>query len=357
MPMHPPRVASYAPSDTKDSFLFCPVTPSRLVCNIPVVYSTFAPQALIHWIREHYDIDPPHVCRFWHRGLSDVYLLESASQSYILRICHHHWRTGSEIDFELNLLSFLASHQLPVSSPLRTKDDHLSLGIQAPEGERYAALFPMAPGNVVVGDLNISQSWVLGEVVAKLHHIGHGFTPIAHRFVLDLDYLLDQSLQAITGFLRHQPQDWHYLLETCAGIRTQLESLPMEAPYWGICWGDPHSGNVHFTPTNQPTLFDFDQCGYGWRAFDLAKFLQVALQTGLSRTVREAFVQGYQSFIPLTNLEYKCLQPLVQTAYIWSWAIQVTTLTIQDYSRLDSHYFTKRLERLRHLGSADLQLF
>ncbi|WLT40042.1 hypothetical protein NON20_10690 [Synechocystis sp. B12] len=27
-------------------------------------------------------------------------------------------------------------------------------------------------------------------------------------------------------------------------------------------------------------LFDFDQCGMGWRAFDIAKFLQVSMQSG-----------------------------------------------------------------------------
>ena len=52
--------------------------------------------------------------------------------------------------------------------------------------------------------------------------------------------------------------------------------------------------NVHFTEDNQITLFDFDQCGYGWRVFDIAKFLQVSLSAGIKREIRDAFLAGYQ---------------------------------------------------------------
>ena len=131
----------------------------------------------------------------------------------------------------------------------------------------------------------------------------------------------------------------------------------MEEPYWGICWGDPHSGNVHFTEDNQMTLFDFDQCGYGWRAFDIGKFLQVSLQSGLSRKVRDAFLEGYQTIETLSQIELSSLQAFTQTAYIWSWAICLNTMKMHNYSRLDPFYFSHRLERLKRLKSGDWQLF
>ena len=95
------------------------------------------------------------------------------------------------------------------------------------------------------------------------------FKSFVQRQPLTPNHLLDESLEKIMPFLQHKTCELHYLKDAIAQIKNQINELPMEEPYWGICWGDPHSGNVHFTEDNQMTLFDFDQCGYGWRAFDI----------------------------------------------------------------------------------------
>ncbi|MGL5034535.1 MAG: phosphotransferase, partial [Microcystaceae cyanobacterium] len=332
-------------NETSPLFLKFP-SPSSDEDFFPAVYSTFAPQALTHLVSENYHVEVIKGCRFWHRGLSDVYLVETLDQSYILRISHHHWRTQSDIQFELEFLTFLTKYQIPVAAPLRTKEGKLKLEIKAVEGERYAALFPVALGSVAIGDLNKTQGFLLGEVVAKLHEVAAQFKPSCPRSSLNLNYLLDQSLAAIAPFLDHRLAEWKYLMEASLHIKKQTKCLPMEPPYWTVCWGDPHSGNVHFTVNNQLTLFDFDQCGFGWRAFDVAKFLQVSLQTGLNRAVRDSFLAGYQSITPLTFRELDCLQVLTQVAYIWSWAIHLNSIKLYDYSRLDARYFTCRVQQL-----------
>jgi Ser/Thr protein kinase RdoA (MazF antagonist) len=325
--------------------------------NLAIIYSTIAPHAISSLIFTHYDIDIPKDCQLWHRGLSDVYVLETLSTFYVVRVSHHHWRTKTEIDFELELLEYLKQAQIPVAAPLRTRENHLVVEIKAPEGMRYVSLFPYAAGTVAIGDLNIAQSRLLGETVAHLHQVTRNFNPLAYRQPLDLKYLLEDSLQIIAPFLVHRQQDLQFLLSAIADIQEQLQSLPKTSPYWGICWGDPHSGNVHFTCDHQITLFDFDQCGYGWRAFDLGKFLQVSLQTGLCRTVRDAFLQGYEAIESLTDGEYHSLQALTQTAYIWSWSIHLGNTQLYDYSRLDHSYLTHRLGILKRLSSKDWQLF
>ena len=112
-----------------------------------------------------------------------------------------------------------------------------------------------------------------------------------------------------------------------------------------------------FTPDNRLTLFDFDQCGYGWRSFDIAKFGQVCLQTGLSHQVRAAFLSGYQAIAELTSWEIECLPALTQVAHLWAWAISLSTAQHYDYSRLDRHYFRQRLEHLKCLKSHDCAIF
>jgi Ser/Thr protein kinase RdoA (MazF antagonist) len=323
----------------------------------PVVYSTLTCDALVTKVLPCYGIDAIACCQFWNRGLSDVYLIETASQRYILRVSHVYWRSKPEIDFELELLEFLQRHQIPVAYPLRTQQDQLSVEINAPEGKRYAVLFTYAPGRIAVGDLNDTQGYNLGEVVAKLHQATLQFRSSATRQTLTLEYLLNDSLRSIAPFMQQQPQQLTYLMKVSDRIKQQLEDLPQVPPFWVVCWGDAHSGNAHFTEANQVTLFDFDQCGYGWRAFEIAKFLQVSVRAGISKHVRDAFLSGYQAIQPLTDFEINSLHALTQAAHIWSWFISLNYAKLHNYSKLDDSYFKLRLEQLKRLESPDWQLF
>jgi Ser/Thr protein kinase RdoA (MazF antagonist) len=325
--------------------------------TFPTLYSTLSPSALADLVFSRYGIDIPKNCQFWHRGLSDVYLLETLTTPYIVRVSHCHWRTKMEIDFELELLDHLKRHQVPVAAPIRTKNGDLSIEINAPEGKRYAVLFPYAPGEIALGDIDLEQAYHLGSIVANLHQVTANFQPLSYRHPLNLQYLLHDSLQIIAPFLHQRPSDLECLLETIEEIEKGTAKLSTDFPYWGICWGDPHSGNVHITSDNQMTLFDFDQCGYGWRVFDIAKFLQVSLQSGLNRKVRHAFIQGYDETVPLTDGELSCLQYLTQAAYIWSWSISLNNLHLTDYSRLCANYFTGRLATLKRLRTQEWELF
>jgi Ser/Thr protein kinase RdoA (MazF antagonist) len=331
--------------------------PNLMRDSFPAVYSTLSPQALIELVLENYDLGNVHKCLLWNRGLSDIYLVECDTCSYILRITHHHWRSRLEVDFELELLNFLHQRQLPVAYPIRTVDRALFVTIPALEGERYAALFPYAEGSIPLGDLDSTQSQILGEVLGKLHKTGLDFTYQAKPKTLSLDYLLDNSLNAIAFFVQENPQELDYLKYKINDIKEKLAILPQKPPYWGICWGDPHSGNAHFTQENKITMFDFDQCGYGWRAFDVAKFLQVSLSAGISKKVRDAFFEGYQTTQYLTEIELDSLQALTQTAHLWQWAISIEDAAVHCWSRLDRSYFKKRLEQLKCLDSSSWQLF
>ena len=319
----------------------------------PVVYSVLASSALIAKVLPCYGLEDVQACRFWHRGLSDIYLVETPTQRYILRVSHSHWRTKSDIDFELDLLEFLRQHGIPVAYPIRTREQTLSIAISAPEGIRYATLFVHAPGNVALGDLNPAQSYKLGETVALLHQVALEFRCKTQRQPLTLDHLLDDSFRTIAPFLAAKAADLDYLTEAMFQIKSQLHDFPQEPPFWSVCWGDPHSGNVHFTSDGQLMLFDFDQCGYGWRIFEIAKFLQISLTTGLATKVREAFIEGYQSITQLMNDEIAALQAFTEAAHIWAWGIGLQSAALHDYCRLDHHYFHHRLEQLKMLRSPD----
>jgi Ser/Thr protein kinase RdoA (MazF antagonist) len=323
----------------------------------PAVYSTLSPQALIEGVLIEYELGAVNQCVFWHRGLSDIYLVETRGASYILKVSHHHWRSQADIQFELEFLDFLHQHNLPIAHPLKTKSNQLCVTVHAVEGDRYAALFPFAPGEVPQGDLNIEQSIIMGETLGRIHQTSLKFKNTTPRQSLNLEHLLDDSFATISPYLGNCAANQPYLLEVIEQIKQQLACLTKTSPLWGVCWGDPHSGNVHFTSDNQITLFDFDQCGYGWRVFDLAKFLQVSLSAGINRKVRDAFFAGYENVQPLTNKETLSLQALTQAAHIWAWAISIKASAVHNWSRLDDFYVKRHLNQLKRLSSRDWQLF
>jgi len=323
----------------------------------PAIYSTLSPEALIEEVLDRYEIGKVNRCLFWNRGLSDIYLIEAHTQSYILKISHHHWRSQSEIQFELEFLDFLYHQDIPVANPLKTKTGDLFVTVHAVEGDRYAALFPCAPGEVPQGDLSLEQSKIMGQTLGSIHQAALNFDSTTQRHSLDAEHLLDDSLTIICPYLGRHSSDLDYLHTTIEKIKLQLTCLEQASPLWSVCWGDPHSGNVHFTADNQITLFDFDQCGYGWRIFDIAKFLQVSLSAGISRPVRDSFLVGYQNIQKLESVEISSLQALTQMAHIWAWAISTRATAIHNWSRLDSYYMKKRLHQLKRLSSPEWQLF
>jgi Ser/Thr protein kinase RdoA (MazF antagonist) len=325
--------------------------------SFPVTYSTLDCLAIQRRLLPLFWIGPVVRCDFWNRGLSDVYLVETLSDKYVLRISHAHWRNKSDIDFELELLHHLNQYGTPVAVPLRTRSGDLSVEIFAPEGLRYASLFTYAPGRVPIGDLSIEQSHTLGETVAKMHCSTQDFRSSAQRQHLSLEYLLDESLGVIEPYLRFRSEDLAYLRRLVDQIKDRLEDFPKIFPYWGVCWGDAHSGNVHFTEDNQLTLFDFDQCGYGWRAFEIAKFLQVSLRAGIARKVRDAFLEGYQAIQPFTTQEIEALQPFTQAAHLWNWRISLEAAKVHSCSRLDEQFFINRLQQLKMFQTSQWQLF
>ncbi|MEM8829867.1 MAG: phosphotransferase [Cyanobacteria bacterium P01_G01_bin.19] len=323
----------------------------------PAIYSTLSPQALIDGVLSEYELGKVDRCLFWNRGLSDIYLIETSVKTYILKVSHHHWRSRSDIKFELEFLDFLHQQDVPVAHPIKTKSGELFVTVRAVEGDRHAALFPFAPGKVPQGDLNVTQSKIMGQAVGKIHASSLEFCNDTPRQTLDVKYLLDNSFQVIAPYLERQSQDIIYLEQIIIQIKHQLSCLEQTSPFWSVCWGDPHSGNVHFTDDNQITLFDFDQCGCGWRAFDISKFLQVSLNAGIKRNVRDAFISGYQAIQELTDAETSSLQALTQMAHIWAWAISINAAAIHNWSRLDDFYTTRHLHQLKRLSTQEWQLF
>jgi Ser/Thr protein kinase RdoA (MazF antagonist) len=105
---------------------------------------------------------------------------------------------------------------------------------------------------------------------------------------------------------------WTFLRQVAAAVRPRIAALPTEPPWHGLCHGDAGSANAHVTADGRLTLFDFDMCGAGWRAYDVGTFC-----IDEPEAIVQAFLEGYEAVRPLTAAERAAI-PLFQIVQsIW----------------------------------------
>jgi Ser/Thr protein kinase RdoA (MazF antagonist) len=265
--------------------------------SFPVQSSLLSPEALAARLLPAYALPQPRHCRVISRSMNDTYQVTAGTDTFYLRISRHGTRTREEIVAELACLADLHHHGLSVAPPLARSDGAGLTSLLAPEGERFAVLFPPAAGQSV-RDISPPQSRAYGRLAATIHHTADAIPTPYRRFPIDERHLLDAPLAAIRAVIRDGGEDLLFLEQVAARVRRHLEGLPRSSPAYGLCHGDLHPGNVHFDTAGQPTLFDFDCLGYGWRAYDLTVFLWNAYGERRPKRWREsrwqAFLRGYR---------------------------------------------------------------
>ena len=257
----------------------------------PVTYSILSADALLAEVAHTYPIGISVSCRLLQTSLNDTYLLTSREDRYIVRVYGAHWRTPSEIAYELELLAHLVAKGVSVSVPIAGYDGALSRPLAAPEGTRHLVLFTYAPGTPLALDAE-KPSYLAGRLLAAIHAASDHFVSRHVRFRCDLEYLIDTPLAAIRPFLAHRPADWISLEGLVGRLRARLAQAADTGLDWGVCHGDLNGGNIHLAEDGTLTVFDFDFCGPGWRVYDIAAAQWVARGDNKSG-IRDAFLKGY----------------------------------------------------------------
>lgn len=321
----------------------------------PATHSILSTGALISYVHEHYDVGDISECRFFNYGLNDTYLLQTSTGKYILRVYRLGWRSLSDILYELDVLLHLHRKNVPVSFPLPMRDGSLLSTLNALEGPRQVVLFTYAEGELPrrSGDeARETYSRRYGSAAAHMHNALDDFSSQHIRFSLDLDHLLDKPVQTIIPLLVDRPADQAYLLRVVDSLKEQVARLPVSELEWEVCHGDFHGGNAHATE-EQVTFFDFDCCGPGWRAYDIAVFrwFTVFRRPGISRQqdekLWEAFLAGYTQHRTLNALDIAAVPVFVAIRQIWLQGVHTSGAPDWGYCYLDDRYFDESMKILR----------
>jgi Ser/Thr protein kinase RdoA (MazF antagonist) len=215
----------------------------------------------------------------------------------------HPPRTTAEVASELMWLSALGREtDLSVPEPIAARDGSLAC-VARTEGvpeERTCVLFRWRIGRFIDAGLRPAHLASVGRLIAELHEHAIGFRPptgferwrVGHLDDAVVAYALDEvgepfgSAAAMT------------VGEVLELVRLTQDELGTGPDSYGLIHGDLHQDNYFFNG-NEVRAIDFDDCGWGWFAYDL----MVPLSELRGRTdyddLRGALFDGYASVRPL----------------------------------------------------------
>lgn len=300
--------------------------------EIRVVRSFAAADALAELVAAEYDFSGPITCKLFSKMLrtqdNDHYLITTGNgEKFVIRV----YQLGTRLErhescylYELDWLNFLEQKGLPVAYPIARKDGSFLGKLKAPEGERYYAVFSYAHGSPLSVQ-DEEQLYVMGREMARIHLASNEYEPRYYRPELDLEFLIDRPVARIKRYWdedQEHVEDLDLLLFSADDAKEQLlelinneESTPDS---WGAIGGDFHNRSVFFDAANNPTFFNFDWCGQGWRAYDIAVFLHnTNLIHQQTENAAEAFFAGYYSERPLSPNEHAAIAPFLTVRRIW----------------------------------------
>jgi Ser/Thr protein kinase RdoA (MazF antagonist) len=314
----------------------------------PVTHSTLSVKALITEVLSGYDIGAPTGGRLLHRGLNDTYQVETKDTKYILRVYRAGWRSLSDILYELEVILHLERAGIAVSAPLPRKDGHLINTVTAPEGVRHVVLFTYAPGAEPPYDsAEEAASYLYGKAVARIHAATDTFHSRHARFPLDLAHLLDAPLRAIRTLLAQRPDDWDYVRGLAERLRTRVLAIPVGRLERGFCHGDFHGWNAHIDEGHTLTMFDFDCCGAGWRAYDVAVFRWGARLHGKETERWPAFLRGYGEERSLGEIDLQATPYFVAIRQLWLVGLHAANGQDWGFGFMHDRYVDRAIKFLR----------
>lgn len=316
---------------------------------LPIVDSNLRPEALIEQVLPAYRLGAISRCRLHTRGINDTFRIETADEVFFLRVYRHGWRSREEIDTELALLRHLITRGAPVSAPLARTDGATLTPLDCAEGQRFAALFPAAPGREPDYESYSEEAAAAYAVAAAaVHQAAESFPGPRLRPVLDLDELLERPLRQVIAAIDHRPEDVAYLVTLGATLRGRVEREPGLA--CGFCHGDLHGANAG-TLDGVVTLYDFDCCGWGFRAYDLAVFSWAFALTSASperiEILGRAFLIEYLRHRPLGESDIAAIPVFVAIRHIWLVGLHVSLGDRFGWGWMNDSYFDRQLKVLR----------
>ena len=296
--------------------------------QVKIERSFVAADSLAELLMEEYNLGGEAACKLFSKMLrtqdNDHYQVRvDGEKKFVARVYQlgrHMNRTEGDYQYELAWLAYLHQRGHRVGYPIpRTDGGYVGL-IDAPEGPRYYALFNYVEGT----EMPINQAGLyfrMGQAMARIHLDSAEFSTPYVRQPWDFEHLVDRSVERVKrNWSEKRAADFDLLLASADDAREQIISLlgNSQAPeIWGTIGGDFHTANTFVNPKQELSFINFDLCGYGWFAYDIAVFLLNTELLNRPVELSEAFFAGYFAVRPLAPEEHEAIESFMTLRRVW----------------------------------------
>ena len=313
--------------------------------QVEVIYSTIDISLLLPKLLLQYNLSKLISFELIQRGNNDTYRFEVSTGTYILRIYRHQWRSLEEINFEIGSLLYLKNTDLNISYPIQKNNlEYLTL-LEAPEGIRYALLMSYSEGKEPIYE-NQEDAYMYGLEVALLHKLSNIFKPKYKKGNITIDYLLYDSIQVIKKHLHNNKENREYFDSFISKLLAKIKKLSTEKLNYGFCHGDLHGGNAHQNSKGLE-FFDFDFCGFGWRAYDIAVFRWGCKLRSKEEELWDSYLSGYTRISPISTQDLEWSKYFLIIRDLWVMALHINNAKKFGTTLIGDFYIKKRIYFLK----------
>ena len=238
-----------------------------------------------------------HSPRFLSESENTVYAVERDGHKAALRLHRPGYQGADEIWSELWWMDALAQYGLRVPAPLPARDGALLVTLAS---GRMASMVSWVEGapmyNANARDPALFR--LIGETLARLHNITDTLDLPAHfrRHAWDVDGLMGEA--PFWGRFWENPTlsapERVVILEARDMARARLTRFCADGGDFGLIHADAIRGNV-FVDRGRVTLIDFDDCGFGFRLYDLAVLMTQNQDMPNAAALQQAALDGYRT--------------------------------------------------------------
>lgn len=226
---------------------------------------------------------------------SYLYEFERGPGECILRIGHSFRRNVPMIQGEVNWINYLSDGGVPAARAIYSENNRLVEAIDDGQGEQFlATAFAKAKGgHPKKADWNPRFYETYGAMLGRMHTLSQQYVPDPATWRPEWD---DPIMMEVERFL---PPSEAITIEKYRALTEYLRALPKDNTSYGLIHQDAHTGNLFVDEAGNITLFDFDDCVYGWFIYDIAMVLFYAVPidgVGAPQFTQElmpSFLRGY----------------------------------------------------------------
>ena len=226
-----------------------------------------------------------------------VYRFERGDAPSVLRLSGSGQSSADVIEAELDWVRHLHTHGVPVAIPVPSERGQLVESVTGPDGATWnAVVFPFIDGRppefVVSGALESRRIRRAGEILGRIHELGHSFAPREGR----MRYRLLDVFDAPALAAENVPETHRPLVERIGETWQWLTTLPETAEAgFGLIHSDFWAGNL-LEAGDRMHVIDFDGACYSWKQIDLAHLMAMTLRPFAEQPVEARAQRAQEMF-------------------------------------------------------------